>query len=78
MSLNEEQLRREFNKMDKNGDGTITIAELRSYYLPRVEMLGIPPAAAEQEIIGLIRRLDADDSGTIDFDGLFVNIFDRI
>ena len=68
-SLNEEQLRREFRRIDKDDDGSITIDELKKYYLPMQEMLGISPQVAEQEIIGLLKRLDADHSGTISFEG---------
>ncbi|CAF0969716.1 unnamed protein product [Rotaria sp. Silwood1] len=67
-SLNEEQLRKEFRRMDKDGDGSITVDELRQYYKPMQEMLGISPQMVEQEINGLIKRLDVDDSGTISFE----------
>ena len=69
MSLSEEQLRKEFRRVDKDNNGSITVEELRAYYLPRQEMLGIAPEIAEQEIRGLIKRLDADNRGTISFDG---------
>jgi Ca2+-binding EF-hand superfamily protein len=68
-SLTEEQLRKEFARVDKNNDGTITIDELRKYYLPMQEMLGVMPEVAEQEIRGLLKRLDVDNSGTISFLG---------
>lgn len=71
-SLTEEQLRKEFRRVDKDNDGSITIEELRHYYKPMQEMLGISQEAAEQEIQGLIRRLDADDNGTISFEGRFI------
>lgn len=69
MSLTEEQLQKEFDRVDKDKNGTITVEELRKYYLPMQEMLGIAPQLAEQEIRGLIKRLDVDDSGTISFEG---------
>ncbi len=34
------------------------------------EMLGVNPEAAEQEIQGLLNRLDTDHSGTITFEGI--------
>jgi Ca2+-binding EF-hand superfamily protein len=76
-SLTEEQLRKEFRRVDKNNDGTITVAELRKYYLPMQEMLGVKPELAEQEIQGLLKRLDTDNSGTISFEGInfFIYIF---
>jgi Ca2+-binding EF-hand superfamily protein len=68
-SMSEEQLRKEFRRVDKDNDGSITVEELRKYYLPMQEMLGIAPQVAEQEIQGLLKRLDADNSGTISFEG---------
>ncbi|UJR10084.1 hypothetical protein I4U23_014306 [Adineta vaga] len=67
-SLSEEQLRKEFRRVDKDDDGSITIEELKKYYLPMQEMLGINPLVAEQEIQGLVKRLDNDNSGTISFE----------
>jgi len=69
-SLSEEQLRKEFRRVDKDNDGTITIEELKKYYLPMQEMLGVNPKVAEQEIQGLLKRLDTDNSGTISFEGI--------
>ena len=68
-SLSDEQLRKEFARVDKDNDGTITVEELRKYYAPMQEMLGVSQAMAEQEIRGLLKRLDVDNSGTIDFEG---------
>lgn len=67
--MSEEQLRKEFRRVDKDNDGTITVEELRKYYLPMQEYLGIAPQMAEQEIQGLLKRLDTDNSGTISFEG---------
>ncbi|CAF0747115.1 unnamed protein product [Adineta ricciae] len=67
-ALSEEQLRKEFRRVDKDDDGSITIEELRKYYLPMQEMLGVRPEVAEQEIQGLIKRLDSDNNGTISFE----------
>jgi Ca2+-binding EF-hand superfamily protein len=76
MSLSEEQLRKEFRRVDKDNDGSITIEELKKYYLPMQQMLGVSPQAAEQEIQGLLKRLDTDNSGTISFEGtLFFSFF---
>ena len=69
-SVSEEQLRKEFNRIDKNKDGIISLQELKDYYVPMQEMLGVSPFVAEQEIIGLIKRLDVDNSGTVSFDGI--------
>jgi Ca2+-binding EF-hand superfamily protein len=75
MSLTEEQLRKEFRRVDKDNDGSITVEELRKYYLPMQEMLGVQPQVAEQEIQGLLKRLDADNSGTISFEGTVSFVF---
>jgi len=73
----DEQLEKEFRRIDKDHDNSITIDELRKYYLPMQEMLGVKPELAEQEIQGLLKRLDTDNSGTISFEGidLFIYIF---
>jgi Ca2+-binding EF-hand superfamily protein len=68
-SLSEEQLKKEFRRIDKDNDGSITVEELKKYYLPMQEMLGVQPQVAEQEIMGLLKRLDVDNSGTISFEG---------
>lgn len=75
-AANQEELKRAFAKIDKNGDGSITVDELKNYYLPMQEMLGINKEVALQELKGLMRRLDVDESGTITFDGtiLFFSI----
>ncbi|CAF1165802.1 unnamed protein product [Rotaria magnacalcarata] len=67
-SLSDEQLKKEFLRMDKDNDGSITIDELKNYYKPMQEMIGVSPQMAEQEIQGLIKRLDVDNSGTISFE----------
>ena len=68
-SLNEEKLLKEFRRIDKDNDGSITIEELRKYYVPMQEMLGMTSQAAEYELQGLLKRLDTDNSGTISFEG---------
>jgi Ca2+-binding EF-hand superfamily protein len=65
----DEQLEKEFKRIDKDKSGSITVEELRSYYLPMQEMLGIAPQLAEQEIQGLVRRLDLDGNGNISLEG---------
>jgi Ca2+-binding EF-hand superfamily protein len=72
MALSEEQLRKEFRRVDKNNDGSITVEELKKFYLPMQEMLGVKPEVAEKEIQGLLKRLDTDNSGTISFEGRYL------
>ena len=67
--ISDEQLRKEFKRLDKDNDGTITIEELKQYYIPMQEMLGIAPQLVEQEIRGLIKRLDVNNDGVISFEG---------
>ena len=55
-SVNEEQLKKEFRRIDKDDDGSITVEELKKYYMPMQEMLGVAPQVAEQEIRGLLKR----------------------
>lgn len=71
----DEQLEKQFKQIDKDHDGSITIEELRKYYLPMQEMLGIAPQLAEQEIVGLMRRLDTDHGGTISLEGRYKERF---
>jgi Ca2+-binding EF-hand superfamily protein len=73
--MSDEQLTREFRRVDEDNDGSITIEELKKYYLPMQEMLGVAPQVAEQEIRGLLKRLDVDNSGTISFEGNVVRSF---
>ena len=68
-SVTDEQLEKEFKRIDKNDDKTISVEELRKYYVPMQEMLGISSQVAELEIQSLIKRLDTDNSGKIDFEG---------
>ena len=71
----DEQLEKQFKQIDKDHSGSITIDELKKYYLPMQEMLGIAPQLAEQEIIGLMRRLDTDHGGTISLEGKQTELF---
>ena len=65
----DEQLKKAFDRIDKSRDGIITVEELKNYYLPMQEMIGTNKEVALQELRGLLRRLDIDESGTITFDG---------
>ncbi|CAF2479423.1 unnamed protein product [Rotaria sp. Silwood2] len=67
-NLSDEQLQKEFRRLDKNDDKSITVAELKQYYVPMQEMLGVPQEIAEQEIQGFMKRLDVDHDGRITFD----------
>ena len=73
--MSDEQLKKEFRRIDKDNDGSVTVEELKKYYLPMQEMLGVAPQVAEQEIRGLLKRLDVDNSGTISFEGNVVRSF---
>jgi calcium-dependent protein kinase len=54
------KLKEMFKTLDKDGSGTLTIAELNSGY----DSLGLPPPAS---IVELMKKLDTDDSGSIDY-----------
>ena len=49
-----------FKLLDKDGDGTLTTVELNNGY----DDLGVAPPASLME---LLKKLDADDSGNIDY-----------
>ena len=68
-SQSEEQLKKAFDRIDKSGDGKISVDELKNYYLPMQEILGVNKEVALQELRGLLRRLDVDESGTVTFEG---------
>jgi len=55
-------LREAFGLFDKDGDGTITLKELSSV----LNSLGQNPS--EEELVGMIREVDQDNSGTIEFE----------
>ena len=70
---NEEQLaeyKEAFNLFDKNGDGSISAAELGKI----MESLGIKPSKTELE--DMIHEIDTDGNGTIDFNE-FVTLMSR-
>ncbi|CAF4151319.1 unnamed protein product [Rotaria magnacalcarata] len=68
-NITEEQLQKEFRRLDKDDSKFITVDELRQYYLPMQEMLGISNALAEQEILGFMKRFDDDGNRKISFEG---------
>ena len=59
-----------FTLYDKNGDGTITIAELGA----AMRSLGSDPT--ESELQDVINEVDADGNGSLDF-AEFVNMMSR-
>ena len=59
-ALSDEQLKKEFRRIDKDNDGSITVEELEKYYLPM------------QEMRGLLKRLDVDNSGVNSFEGSII------
>jgi len=71
----DEELEKQLKRLNKDNDKPITIVELRKYYLLTQEKLGIAPQLAEQEIQGLIKRLDIDANGKISFEGKNKNSF---
>ena len=51
-----------FALFDKDGDGTITLDELRTV------MQSLGQAPTDQELIDMIKEVDADGNNEIDFD----------
>ncbi|CAF4562414.1 unnamed protein product [Rotaria socialis] len=56
-----EELREAFRVFDQNGDGSITLSELRIV----LDQMGLDPS--EEELQDMIREVDADQSGSISF-----------
>ncbi|CAF1160894.1 unnamed protein product [Rotaria sordida] len=65
--LTDQQLEKEFKQMDKNNDKSVTIAELRSYYIPMKERFGVSSKAVEQDVQRYLKRVDTDRNGKISF-----------
>lgn len=61
-----EAFRDAFNQFDKDGDGHITETELA------VVMRGLDIRATRAEILELIKQVDTDQSGTIEFEEFLV------
>ncbi|CAF0860636.1 unnamed protein product [Rotaria sordida] len=55
------ELREAFRVFDQNGDGSITLSELRIV----LDQMGLDPS--EEELQDMIREVDEDQSGTISF-----------
>jgi len=71
--LSEEQIaeyKEAFNLFDKNGDGTISEAELKGV----MESLGYKPTS--KELQDMMHEVDIDNNGTIEFDE-FVELMQR-
>lgn len=58
----EEELRASFRLFDKDGDGRITDVELRDV----LAKMGMPVSL--EEVRAMIRSVDADSNGTVEFD----------
>ncbi|KAL3641668.1 Calmodulin-like protein 3 [Castilleja foliolosa] len=59
----EEDMREAFNVFDQNGDGFITVDELKSV----LESLGLKQGRAAEDCKKMIMRVDADGDGRVDF-----------
>ena len=65
-----EEFREAFSYFDKDGDGQITVSELETVMLS----LGMLPT--EQDAIEIIKEMDSDGNGVIDF-AEFLTLMDR-
>ena len=54
------KLKEMFKELDRDGSGTLSIAELNTGY----DEIGVPPPAS---LVELMKKLDTDDSGSIDY-----------
>ncbi|KAI8967427.1 putative calmodulin [Mycotypha africana] len=66
-----DEIRESFNLFDKNGDGTIDINELSQV------MRNLGQEASDAEVKDMIKEVDADNNGTIDFQE-FLTIMSRM
>ena len=59
----EEEIQQAFRVFDKDGNGYISVAELRFV------MMNLGEALTEEEVDQMIKEADADGDGQINFDG---------
>jgi calcium-binding protein CML len=59
----EEDMREAFNVFDQNGDGFITVEELRSV----LSSLGLKQGRTTEDCRKMISKVDADGDGRVDF-----------
>lgn len=57
------QLKKKFKELDKNGDGKLTVVELRE-----ILQAGSKTRLTDREVKILFRQVDKDGNGTVDFD----------
>ena len=61
-----------FKALDLDHDGQLTREELKQGY---VKIMGMSDALAEEEADRLMRTLDTNNSGSIDYSGMLESIF---
>ena len=59
-----EHLKNTFKALDKNGDGNLTLSELKE---------GLVDVKNGQEILDIMKAADTDNSGTINYTGKFLS-----
>ena len=64
---NEEGLMEAFQRFDKDGDGTISAAELRHV------MMNLGEKLTDEEVDEMIREADIDGDGSINYEGIKIN-----
>ena len=68
----EHEFREAFRVFDKNNRGVIDVADLKLIFQT------LDPDMPEEEIDAMITEVDEDGSGTVDFEGLFIFLFNSI
>ncbi len=66
--LDDKELKAIFDEFDVNGDGHIQRAELRNV----MQKMGQSPT--DEELMAMFAAADADKDGSIDFEGISINI----
>ncbi|VVB09117.1 unnamed protein product [Arabis nemorensis] len=65
-----EDIRKVFQRFDKNGDGKISVDELKEV------IRALSPSASPEETVKMMKQFDLDGNGFIDMDE-FVNLFNQ-
>ncbi|KAG8266770.1 troponin C [Homalodisca vitripennis] len=65
------ELKEAFRFYDRDGNGYITTEDFKEI------LRELDPEIPESELIGMVNEIDVDDSGTVDFEGLYVQYLEQ-